>query len=559
MLGFPRRRLRSFAGDERGSFVVMVAGFSACALILVALATDVGRVYLEKRRVQGAVDLAATMAAGDLTNATNAARATLKSNGITDPQQFTVTLGSYQANSAVKPGDRFQAGGAPSNAVKVSLSLRTPIYFGRMALGTNFVTLRAEATGLNTKAAALSIGSRLASLNGGVVNALLSATVGGSVSLSVMDYTALAGAKVDGLSFLNALATRVGLSAGTYDQLLGAQVKLGDILRAVADVAQGDSTVKATLGSLAAVVDATRLVDLRQMISLGPFAKLNIGDSRSVIGVNLSALDLLNAGAQIANGSRQIALDLGLQVPGLAGLTAVINIGERPQTSPWLSVGDAGIVVRTAQTRVRLAAQVGGTGSLLGRLIYLPVAIDLGAAQARLTNLSCGSNPATDAVATVAAIPSVAEIWIGEPQDLTAWASGAANPRIDPAVAVNLLNLTKVTVFAHVAATNASEQTMTFSYADARSLTTKSVKTTAATQTALSSLTSSLQIKLSLLGLDITATSPALMQLLGGLLTPVGALLDPVLNALLDTLGVSIGEADVQLRGIRCSVGALVG
>ena len=44
--------------------------------------------------------------------------------------------------------------------------------------------------------AVFAVGSRLASLNGGIVNQLLSGLLGTSVSLSVMDYNALLASRV---------------------------------------------------------------------------------------------------------------------------------------------------------------------------------------------------------------------------------------------------------------------------------------------------------------------------------------------------------------------------
>src|SRR5690606_34526792 len=81
--------------------------------------------------------------------------------------------------------------------------------------------------------AAFSIGSRLASLDGGLANALLSGLLGGQVSLTVMDYRALADARVNLLQFSDALATELGVTAGDYDALLAHQVQAGQMLSAL--------------------------------------------------------------------------------------------------------------------------------------------------------------------------------------------------------------------------------------------------------------------------------------------------------------------------------------
>lgn len=549
---------RRFRSSDRGSVSILAAAFSICMVAILAIVIDIGRLHLEKRRAQSAVDLAAIAAAARIDAPEKAAQMVLAANGFANPKNLVVTLGTYEPDSKLAPDKRFKAKATPNNAAQVSFSSDVPLLFGRSIVKSEKLAVSVSAIGAISRSTALSIGSRLASLNGGLANALLSSLLGGSINLSLMDYDALANAKVDALTFLDALAARVGVTAGSYDQLLGAKVRATDLIKATADVAQGNSTVKAALAGVAATIDATRLVDMRQMIGLGALGKLSIGDGKSVIGVGVSALDLLNVGAQVANGSQQVALDLGFALPSVASITATIDLGERKQETPWLSIGDRDVVVRTAQTRVRLAVKVGGVGSLLGQLLYLPIAIDIAAGQARLTNLTCGKNPATDARATVAAIPAVAELWVGEPSDPVAWAKGVGDPTMKAATTLNLLNLTKITVYAHVAATNTAEQTMVFTPADAQKLTPKTVKTTGALQTTLSTLTSDLQIKATLLGLDVTLLNSVLTGLVRSILAPIGALLDPVVNAVLNLLGVSIGEAEVTVRGFKCGGGSLV-
>ena len=43
-----------------------------------------------------------------------------------------------------------------------------------------------------------------------------------------------------------------------------------------------------------------------------------------------------------------------------------------------------------------------------------------------------------------------------------------------------------------------------------------------------------------------------LTQSLSGLLSPLGPVLDGVVNGVLDTLGLSFGEADVTVHGATC-------
>ncbi|GLK56785.1 putative membrane protein [Methylopila capsulata] len=550
-------RLRAFRGDERGVAAILAGAFGLAAVASLAIGIDLASVYLDRRTAQGAVDLAAIAAAQNLDRPESAARATLAANKVV-PQTLSVTLGNYTPDAALPPEKRFRPNVAPINAAKVDLGADARLFFGRGLVKASALRVRASAVAASTQYASFSIGSRLASLNGGVANALLSSLVGGSVSLSVMDYNALATAKVDLLTFLDALAIRTGATAGSYDKVLAANATISQVAGALADVGGGGVTTKATLTRLAnAKISA--VVKLNQLASLGPLGSLAVGSgAASALATSVSLLDLLSTSAQIANGTNVVDLDLGAQVPGLLGLTASLVMGERPQSSPWLSIGQKDVTVSTAQTRLRLIAQVGG--GLLGVGVRLPIAVDIASGKARLSTVSCGANPATDATVTLGVTPSAADLWVGEPTSLSNW-NALKPPAIGEATLVNVLLLLSVTGSAHVAATNLSETAVPFDAKAIAAQTVKTVKTTDVAKSTLSSLITSLDPTVKLLGIGLSpfGSESSVKTLLKGLLAPVAGLVDPVLNTVLDLLGVSVGEADVQVRGVRCDGSTLVG
>ncbi|MFD1333002.1 pilus assembly protein TadG-related protein [Methylopila musalis] len=556
------RGLARLRRDERGSVAIMTALFGFCAIGCLALGVDLASLYGERRRLQGVADLAAIAAANDLANAERAARATAADNGVTNPKRFVLTLGRYTPDPAVPAARRFTPNATPFNAARVAINADAPLVFGRALLGRSAVEVGVEGSAANTQLASFFVGSRLASLNGGVANVLLSALTGGSVSLSVMDYNALAAAKVEALPFLDALATRLRLTAGTYESLLDANASVGQVVAAMADVSQGGAQARAALGQIAAQATAAGSLRVGDVVGVGPYAKAAIGRSGSALSAAVSAFDLMMATLETANGKRQLDLNLGLQVPGLAGVRASLVIGERPQSAPWLALGAEGAIVRTAQTRLRVTAEVGTSPllkSLTGglALVELPLAIDLAAAEAKLDKLSCGAQPAQDARVTVQVRPAVTQLWVGKPASVSLWNDMSKTPAIEPA-SINLL-LATATASAYVAATNVNATPLTFTAAEIRNHTLKSAKTGDAAQTTLASLTQNLTLNVKLLGLIDLGLGQLLGAALKPLLVPVGALLDPVVNALLELLGVKIGEADVGVRGVRCDGAALVG
>ncbi|MFC3692705.1 TadG family pilus assembly protein [Chenggangzhangella methanolivorans] len=532
---------------------ILTVAFGGCLIASLAITIDLARLHLERRENQGALDLAALSAARNLVLAEASARKALSDNGVALPSGLVVTLGSYVATGGGDPTRRFVAGGKPTNAVQLKMTTDNPVVFGRAIFGSS-QKLTTVATAVNTRLASFTIGSRLASLQGGVANALLSKLLGASVSLSVMDYNSLADAKIELPKLLQAVATRAHLTAVTYDDVLNAQVGVGDLLNAIGDVL-GTPTLKYLLQTLAQGANVKK-ISLATMIDFGPLAKLQLGSpiglsaSASVLQTVMTALGVANGGAN------QIDFDIGAQIPGLLALTASLNIGERPQSSPWFGLNTEGATVRTAQTRLRLNAKIGGVLGLAS--INLPVAVDVAASQATLSASQCGRNPKTDATATLSVTPSIGRIWIGQPKNLSRWNDMTQAADIGPATLVDVPLLLSASALSYVGVETTQASNVTFTASDMAAGTMKTVTNTSILQSALTSLTKNLSITVNLLGFTL-GTPKFVTDTLAAAVSPIGALLDPVLNTLLSTLGVGLGQADVSVRGVRCDGSALVG
>jgi len=200
--------------DRAGGVGLIVAAALPVLLGATALAVDLGSAMLETRQLQGAADAAALAAAADPSRADDLARAEVASAGLPGTIATMTTAGHYDADASVAAASRFVAGGDSANAVRVTLSTPAPTYFARV-FGFRSIPLSRTATAAQINLASFSLGSRLAALNGGVVNQYLSALTGSSLSLSVMDYNAQTGANVDLFGFLDALRTTASLQAGT--------------------------------------------------------------------------------------------------------------------------------------------------------------------------------------------------------------------------------------------------------------------------------------------------------------------------------------------------------
>jgi uncharacterized membrane protein len=542
-----------FARDRRGTIAIVSAVAFSVACFLSAFAIDLGSLYVQRRHAQGAADLAAIAAANDLDDAYAAARATLRSNGIEDIEQLVVEVGRYEPDAAIEVGLRFTPGEVPSNAVRVSLAEPSQLHFA-----STFTDIRpeieVEAIAATGSVASFSLGSRLLALRGGLANAVLGALLGTELELSVMDYEALASADIDAFQFLDALATEIDMEAGTYDDVLQSEVTVADMLAAASHVASdGGSTVAARiLGGVTRSVAGASLQP-GSIIDAGPMSTLNVGDP-AVDGfdASLSALEMLQAAAVVAGGGRQVALDLAGGVPGVLSLTAELTIGEAMQHSGWVSVGRPEAELHTAQTRLRVTAEIGGTGLLRGISIRVPLYVELASASARLAAIEC-SVPDQPTV-QVAAQPGLAKLAIGR---IDGDLDDLGEVSVEHAALIST-PLLSVTGKAELAIENLDAEVVAFDQSEIDDRTVKSVGTRNALQSAIATLLGRLDLRVEAGGLRLGLT-PVSTELVSQQLQAVAAPLDEVVSSLLEALGVRLGEADVRVNGASCRPGVLTG
>ncbi|MET3591263.1 putative membrane protein [Mesorhizobium shonense] len=575
---------RRLIADRRANFAVMTALCTPVTLALTAFAVDEGSLYNERRAAQSIVDLAAITAAGHINNAEQAVLTTLKDNGITSVavQQEGTTVaptaskavvqvvpGRYSGVSSIAAGSRFEAGKLPYNAVQVSLKKQGTLYFAASVMAPPVIGTTATASA--QPEAAFSVGSRLASVNGGVLNALLGGLLGGNISLSVMDYNSLIAADVDVLSFTDALATQLHLTGVTYSDVLASKATVGQIATAMANVPGLDHTAKLALQTMASSATNSVKIPLSQLIDLGSVGKLGLGQKPAGLSVGASAMSMLTAAAALANGTNQVAVDLGATIPGLTSTTLSIAIGEPPQASPWLAVGELGTVVRTAQTRIKLNASVTvGTPNLGGGInllaVNLPLNVEVAYAEAKLTDISCPTGPSSIKV-TIAAQPGVVAAHLANSNasgfaDFTKPQSFSDAEIADVSIKLLLINLNLLQIKGSSAfsVTNTAPTNLTFSATEIASKATKTVSTKNLTQSLSTSLVNNLSLTFNALGLGLDVTSllgtvkPAVTTLLNGVTAPV----DDLVYNVLATLGVHVGEADVRVTGATCGRSVLV-
>ncbi|TPG39666.1 hypothetical protein EAH79_13225 [Sphingomonas koreensis] len=551
--------IRRLAGSRRGGAGLIVAAAMPVLIGATALAVDLGAAQLQTRRLQGAADAAAMAAAADPSQAQALAQASVATAAWPASVTAQATPGTYTSDAAISPAARFSTGsGAPANAVRVTLSSDTPTYFARI-FGYRSIPIARTATAAQINLASFSLGSRLAAVNGGLVNGLLGGLTGSTISLSVMDYNALAGANVDLFGFIDALRTTGSLSAGSYDSALDATVTTGQILQAAASAAQANGQLgAATALKLLAAQGGNRSLKLGALIDPG---LLGSESQDAHGGFQLNAMDLVTAALETASPTRQVSLDMGAGIPGLAQTKVTVAIGERPNQSPWLAVTNTGEpVIRTAQARIYLETSVLGSGLPgIGGLvsIKLPLYIEMASAEARLRTIDCSTGASRGVTVEARTGPSTIAIGSIDPTKLQDFKTPLTINRAP------LLHALLVDVVGRATIDLGAAEDWQPVFFDADQVKAGAVQTVSS-RAAVASVAQSL-----ITGLDFTGSKALggiiplpldpVLNAVGALLKPIAPLLDGLIDTITDTLGVHVGQADVRVTGMRCGTPALVG
>lgn len=564
--------IRRAARCRSGTVALMFAMFLPIAVMCLGLAVDLMMLFTERRKAQGAADIAAIIAAQAVTDPESAAREILAINGydvvssvelgrleeeekqkaVETKTRFEVIPGRYTPDPDKGYGKRFVAGQTPYNAARVNVQKKGKFYF----VGNLFEapTVSVSATASRRALAAFSVGSRLVKIDDGLLNALLSALTGADIELSVLDYEGLMETDIDVFSFLDALASELDIEAGRYEDVLKSDPALSDVTAAMLEVS-GDGPARDGIAALQSAVDGLAgEIDLAKVIDLGPAGKIALGEPAGAgLPAFVSAFDLVFANAVVADGERFLQLDLAASAPGLTSLVAAIEIGEPMQSSPWLSIGEAGQTVSNVQARIYIEASVGGTGLLSGINVRLPFYMELARAHGALSSVECPGGKVENIIVRVNGSSSVADAWIG---DVTVTSSYLGDT-VDKA---RLVSAPGVSIYAkaHAGTEAPYMQTLDFTWNDISSGTIKTTHTEEAAGLLIENLIEDLDVEANVLGLpglssgDLTVG--ALNNALGVLTAPVNDATDQLLAA----LGVSLGEGEFRVNGAKCDRAVLV-
>ncbi|WP_080400297.1 TadG family pilus assembly protein [Burkholderia ubonensis] len=481
--GRDRLRMRG----QRGAVSVLATVWVLVALVTLG-AIDIGNLFFQRRDLQRIADLSALAAVQSLdpsdttcgaanTAALNNARANETSNTVTTgapargQDQVAATCGRWDPLVyAGRPAYFAPAasGMTQLNAAQVTVT-RTMRYsfLGVVSmLGAGPGTMSATATARASAIDTFSISATLASVDPVWLNGILSALLGTSVSLTLADYQALAGANIKLLGISSALG------AGTVNGLVGLSVTvptlIGDLSAYVGALQAGGGNGPGYVAQLQAASTAlgklagARVGNTSVVVANAPNALLNIslGNPQSGADAQVNLLDLLTTAAQVAayNKGHAVSLNTGVTLPlGASGFN-VVSLQLQVLNPPSIAVGEAGLLPNGTWRTQASSAQIGvylnvqtpsipitGALGLSGLIdltlsgINLPIYLLVGGpAVASLAATKCGS-ATTPSTTTIVATPGIAKLCISPPPSGTLNLSNVST--CPPAGTLQLLNL----------------------------------------------------------------------------------------------------------------------
>ncbi|KWI87999.1 hypothetical protein WM09_16625 [Burkholderia ubonensis] len=472
---------------QRGAVSVLATVWVLVALVTLG-AIDIGNLFFQRRDLQRIADLSALAAVQSLdpsdtscgaanTAALNNARANETSNTVTTgapvrgQDQVAATCGRWDPQVYAGQPAYFApaaSGMTQLNATQVTVT-RTMRYsfLGVVSmLGAGPGTMSATATARASAIDTFSISATLASVDPVWLNGILSALLGTSVSLTLADYQALAGANIKLLGISTALGA--GTVNGLVDLSVTVPTLIGNLSAYVGALQAGGGNgpgyvaqlqaASTALGKLAgASVGNTTVV-----VANAPNALLNIslGNPQSGADAQVNLLDLLTTAAQVAayNKGHAVSLNTGVTLPlGASGFN-VVSLQLQVLNPPSIAVGEAGLLPNGTWRTQASSAQIGvylnvqtpsipitGALGLSGLIdltlsgINLPIYLLVGGpAVASLAATKCGS-ATTPSTTTIVATPGIAKLCISAPPSGTLNLSNVST--CPPAGTLQLLNL----------------------------------------------------------------------------------------------------------------------
>lgn len=373
---FPR-----FATRQRGAIGLMTALTLAMALVFGLLAVDGGRLYMEQRKLQRVVDMAALEAAGQSATcngigpqAAALANTSAVRNGFTlaNGNTLVTTCGSVSTGAAslrsftpdASIAEAIRVVGTSNVATSIASGIRS-LVSGEPLAATTALHAQAVAAAPRPPLAMLRLRSTLLTMDSrksALLNALID-PLGGRVSLDAVGWQGIANTQINLLDFLDQLAIDLNVGAGHYDELLAKNLKATDLIRAAATVAGRSGAAADVVTNLGKIVVGA---DNSTLIQLGDILDVANGTGQAGLDTMLNVIDLVQASVMLAAKDSAAVAQIPLNLLGAVTGTIRLKVIEPEQLSAIGNPATDEIKVHTAQVRALISLDLPILSSITG-------------------------------------------------------------------------------------------------------------------------------------------------------------------------------------------------
>jgi len=382
--------------DERGAILILAAAGMVLAMIFAALAIDIGFLAADKRTDQKFADLAALDASRDLTNIDALAQASVDRNYVGQRDAFPTTDAELVRKDTVT-GDYVPD--INGKFVRVTVTSPRKPFFPFVSSATR--TVKAVAVAGGQPFAQFSVGSSLASLDtqksalDGIIGPML-----GGVSMSAVSYNGLASGSVD-LRLIQTKLLAMGYDVGTTDKLFNTNLDVADLLTATGQAltADGDFVAATEINDI-----PINLIPNLQTVSIGDLVRLSQPGDDSALDSDINAFQLVNAAAQVANGTNFVSVP-GITCGGiLATLTSCAISLSVVQPAQISLLGPVGVEASTAQVVLKVRLNLANINLLLvSYAVSSTLNFTAGSGHGVLTEIDCDATPGISVFADTSA------------------------------------------------------------------------------------------------------------------------------------------------------------
>lgn len=390
-------RLRCFCRDSAGAVTLFFLLLVPVLLLVGGLATDAVLMNAQKRHVQAQADLAAESAVRLLPDYARA-RATAQAvvNGNASYGRITLATQNVQFGTMAANGDFVlnanQANPTGASVVKVTVpSPFAPILL-RPVLADNALVIQRSAYAGSRALAVFTLRNRLLRVDSrqSLLNPVFSG-LGLAFTVTALDYTGLASARVKLDQLLGLAKMGVGVAALSFDDVLDLPVTVPVLLSGL--VSQGALPAAA----MPKTTYTGRSVTFREIMAVSPsLLKAKIGDVLPNVTVNGFDTLLLLLGLS-SQPTARVSAATGLDLSPLVSVNASLGM-VRPAV---VAIGQPGDVPPPKAVVSQVSLTLGSTvlGETNAALLNISGDVQVGTADATLVSLNCAAKAGSDTLA----------------------------------------------------------------------------------------------------------------------------------------------------------------